>query len=267
MLRTTRRSRKRRVVSQFEDLQACYLSLRRGAAAAAGGSSGDLAAADEPSAAENGFANGTAGSNGSAAHAEPDQAGGSGNGHAAAMEGVGGPEGGDHERQLVSRGERPLGAVMQRNGFAEFSRMLSVFTHCSKLKARGGAAQNVCPMHCRHGQSSRTRCGCMQVPCQQSAGACMAFSVNAVLCLQVIAELPRASPRQSAAILSSIEFDRDRRALLCCLPALDSFPWASQCRGAKVLPLGSGSCMTARPGQPLGSVCAQSCSSLHVILS
>ncbi len=31
-----------------------------------------------------------------------------------------------------------------------------------------------------------------------------------LVCMQVIAELPRASSRQPAAILSSIEFDRDR---------------------------------------------------------
>ncbi len=121
------------MVSQFEDLQACYLSLRR----AANGSSGDLAAQQDGAPAANGHANGgdAAGSRGSAAamHAEePEQAGGSGGEGPVAN----GSAGGSQDRQVVARGERPLGAVIERNGFAEFSRMLSVFTHCSKLKAR-----------------------------------------------------------------------------------------------------------------------------------
>ncbi|KAK9823349.1 hypothetical protein WJX72_002097 [[Myrmecia] bisecta] len=108
------RAKKRRLASQFDDLQQCYLRLRKSDASAA-----DTGNASAPAA----LAAATAANGGSAA------AKGTADGTAAAA------------------------------GLAEFSRMLSVFTHCGKLK--------------------------------------------------VIAQLPRASTRQSSSILSSIEFDRD----------------------------------------------------------
>lgn len=36
--------------------------------------------------------------------------------------------------ELVQKGEAAVGPVLASDGLAEFSRMLSVFTHCSKLK-------------------------------------------------------------------------------------------------------------------------------------
>ncbi len=36
--------------------------------------------------------------------------------------------------ELVQKGKATLGPVLASDGLAEFSRMLSVFTHCSKLK-------------------------------------------------------------------------------------------------------------------------------------
>ncbi len=36
--------------------------------------------------------------------------------------------------ELVQAGEGAVGPVLAPDGLAEFSRMLSVFTHCSKLK-------------------------------------------------------------------------------------------------------------------------------------
>ena len=110
------------MVSQFEDLQAAYLSLRRGmphsngATPAANGAASDAAPAVGG---ENGAAPGSAPRNGESSNG--------------AAGGPGGAQGGE----LVCKGDRRLGAVLSSSGFAEFSRMLSVFTHCSKLKVRG----------------------------------------------------------------------------------------------------------------------------------
>jgi len=138
-----RRSRKRRVATQFEDLQSCYLQLRRCRRAAAGASA--------------------AGSDAGAPGASPACSGGDGGGvDAVAVEAVAGASsqdrlGAEDVAQPAAAAGAPgaaaaagapgaaggagtVGAVLASGGLAEFSRMLSVFTHCSKLRVRPAAA-------------------------------------------------------------------------------------------------------------------------------
>ncbi|KAK9916220.1 hypothetical protein WJX75_000186 [Coccomyxa subellipsoidea] len=156
----TLRARKRRVVSQFEDLQNCYMKLRRG-------ESGALSAnrAGQPGAAD---ANGAGPSQhpptrlqitANGAEEQKDE-GDEAEELVSMRQMAAGGNVNARKLELVQQGETAVGPLLAPGGLAEFSRMLSVFTHCSKLK--------------------------------------------------VVAELPRASARQQAAILSSIEFDRDR---------------------------------------------------------
>ncbi|KAK9844035.1 hypothetical protein WJX81_002531 [Elliptochloris bilobata] len=166
------RSRKRRVAAQFEDLQNCYLQLRRCArppsanapstsgCAAAGAAEGSRGGTNDGACGSGaGAAAAAAGAGGAAAAAGANAASareGANSLAAALAEGAGGS---GPAPAAAAGGAGPVGAVLAGGGLAEFSRMLSVFTHCSKLR--------------------------------------------------VIAQLPRASTRQSAAILSSIDFDRD----------------------------------------------------------
>ena len=191
------RAKRRRVLSQMEDLQQCYLRLRcqlplqPGTAedepelASAGTAvNGDaqapppgrkrmreeetsLAALGGRAAAEDHAAAAAAAATGSAAPPSDCQ---QGNPPGASGASQAPPPSSHQERG----GERPAqsgdvaagGAAVSDQGLAEFSRVLSVFTQCSRLK--------------------------------------------------MVAQLPRASSRQSSSILSSIEFDRDSQVSCSC---------------------------------------------------
>lgn len=111
------------MVSQFEDLQACYLSLRR-----SGSASSSAAAPRAPNGAA-GEERGAASPDGTQQNQQQEQ---QAPGQEIALRANGHPG----SQELASKGEQRLGPVLAGDGFAEFSRMLSVFTHCSKLKAR-----------------------------------------------------------------------------------------------------------------------------------
>jgi hypothetical protein len=136
-----RRSRKRRVATQFEDLQSCYLQLRRCRRAAAGASAaGSDAGAPGASPVCSGGEGGGGGGEGGGAVAVT----------AAAAAGASSPArpGAEDAAQPAAAAGAPgaaggagtVGAVLASGGLAEFSRMLSVFTHCSKLRVRPAAA-------------------------------------------------------------------------------------------------------------------------------
>lgn len=102
------RNKKRRIASQFEDLQQCYLRLR--AAHLAAGAAGGSAAAAAAAAAAAGGEGGTAG-----------PAGGAGHGAAAAL------------AADAAEAAAAAGPLIDE-GLQEFSRLLSVITRCNKLK-------------------------------------------------------------------------------------------------------------------------------------
>ena len=89
---------------------------------------------------------------------------------------------------------------VEPQGLAEFSRMLSVFTHFGSLQV--GVTNTY-----------DTLSGLLA--CSGNAWGCNATQMSLQLSwgcwggMQVVAQVPRASARQSSAILSSIEFDRD----------------------------------------------------------
>ena len=132
------RLKKRRLASQFDDLQQCYLRLRKPEAApqaagkAAGDSAGPIAGPPgngAPSTSKPGGSEPAAvpkDSGAAPAEADPERASSAPPANGAAKPGE---EGADH----------PEGAVSTSSGLAEFSRMLSVFTHCGKLKVAGWA--------------------------------------------------------------------------------------------------------------------------------
>ena len=117
------------MAAQFEDLQSCYLQLRRcgrpppadgctpsGSAATVGAGAAAVAAATSRDGA-------TAVSEGVNSAVDAPAEGACGMGAAAAAVAAVG-------------GTGPVGPVLASGGLAEFSRMLSVFTHCSKLRVR-----------------------------------------------------------------------------------------------------------------------------------
>lgn len=129
------RARKRRVVSQFEDLQACYLNLRRAESTAASELRAEHAQQQQLTANGTGALCGADALGPASGRAPADGGGRSGlaaaaNGAAAAANGPAQPAG----MELARKGDQSLGPVLDTGGLAEFSRMLSVFTHCSKLK-------------------------------------------------------------------------------------------------------------------------------------
>ena len=122
------------MAAQFEDLQSCYLQLRRcGRPAPADGATPSASAATTGAAAAcaSGAAEPAAGkpSDGAAAAA-------AGVSSMAAALGEGAAGTGAAVVTAAAGGAGPVGAVLASGGLAEFSRMLSVFTHCSKLRAR-----------------------------------------------------------------------------------------------------------------------------------
>ncbi len=122
----TRAKRNKRVVSQFEDLQQCYLKLRHRSPDEDAEHQPEVVPATEPSAADD--------------ERMPKR-----------------QRGHSHDAQPAAAADSPA-AWSAGEGLNEFVRMLSVFTHCSRLRvcappAHSASASSALPTHGTPGNS------------------------------------------------------------------------------------------------------------------